>query len=167
MDGGIRLNIRFIDTSVMLNLLKIPSRCDKASEILGEFKDAVHAGENLILPLATIIETGNHIAHINDGNLRRSIAEKFVAFIRHSLDSESPWYYNSCELSKQDLLYIANSFPQKATEKIGLGDVSIIQQYENFKEKNSAIGKIMIWSVDTHLKMYNEDLTGTPRRRNM
>ena len=161
------MNIRFIDTSIMTNLLLIPTRCDKAQEIRDEFDRAVTAGDNLILPLATIIETGNHIAHIRDGNLRRLIAGKFAEFIFLSLDNETPWYYDSCELSKNDLRYIVDHFPQKAMEQVGMGDVSIICQYENFKEKNGAIGVIMIWSDDTHLQMYREDLTGTIRRRNM
>jgi len=161
------MNIRFIDTSIMLNLLQVPSRCNKAQEVLNDFKRAIEDGDNLILPLATIVETGNHIAHINDGNIRRKIAEKFAVFIRASLDNEAPWFYDSCELSKEDLLYIADNFSQKAMEKVGLGDISIIRQYENFKEKNGAIGKIMIWSVDTHLQMYSEDLTGMSRRRDM
>lgn len=161
------MNIRFIDTSIMTNLLGVPNRCDKQQEIQAEFTRAVEAAENLILPLATIIETGNHIAHINDGNIRRRIAEKFSEFIRLSLDNQAPWYYDSYELSKNDLLYMINHFPQKAMEQVGMGDISIITQYENFKEKNSAIGVIMIWSEDTHLQMYCEDLTGIIRRRNM
>jgi hypothetical protein len=160
------MNIRFIDTSIMTNLLKIPFRCENAQEVSVEFETAIRADERLVLPLATIIETGNHIAHINDGNIRRKIANNFSDFIRASLDNESPWFYDSFELSKEDLLYIADNLPQKAMAQIGLGDISIIRQYENFKEKNGAIGKIMIWSVDGHLKMYNEDLTGISRRRN-
>lgn len=65
------------------------------------------------------------------------------------------------------MLYIAENFPHNAMGQIGLGDISIIRQYENFKAKNSAIGKIMIWSVDSHLQMYCEDLTGISRRRYM
>ena len=161
------MNIRFIDTSIMTNLLEIPNRCDSATQIQIEFNRAVKAGDNLILPLATIIETGNHIAHIVDGNLRREIARKFSEFIRLSLDNVTPWFYDNCELSKNDLLFMIDNFPQKAMEQVGMGDVSIIRQYENFKEKNSAIGGIMSWSNDTHLQMYCEDLTGVIRRRNM
>jgi hypothetical protein len=167
LDGGIKMNIRFIDTSIMTNLLEIPARCDKAQEIQDDFKQAIDAGETFILPLATIIETGNHIAHISDGRLRRSIAEKFTIFIRLSLDNEAPWFYDEYKLSKEDLLYIVTEFPQKAMEKVGVGDISIIRQYEIFKEKYNAIGRIMIWSNDAHLQMYREDLTGTTRRRNL
>lgn len=71
------------------------------------------------MSLATIIETGNHIAHIKDGRIRRSIAEKFAKFIYLSLDNEEPWYYDEYELSKEDLRYIATEFPQKAMEQIG------------------------------------------------
>lgn len=35
------MNVRFIDTSILLNLLKVPSRCDKAQEVSDDFKQAV------------------------------------------------------------------------------------------------------------------------------
>ena len=44
---------------------------DEAKKIKEEFAKAVEAKETLILPMSTIIESGNHIAHIRDGNIRR------------------------------------------------------------------------------------------------
>nr|WP_232023833.1 hypothetical protein [Microcystis viridis] len=46
--------------------------------ILQELKEKIKAGESLFLPMATILETGNHIAQNGDGNQRRTCAEKFV-----------------------------------------------------------------------------------------
>lgn len=69
------MNVRFIDTSVMANMLKIPGKCNAAESVQEEFKQVIEAKEVLILPIATIIETGNHIAHIDSGNIRRTIAQ--------------------------------------------------------------------------------------------
>lgn len=38
----------------------------------------MQANDMLIMPASTIIETGNHIAHISDGTIRRKIALKFM-----------------------------------------------------------------------------------------
>lgn len=66
------MNVRFIDTSILLNILDVPDRNQNKDEVVKEFKTLIGSQtETLILPLATIIETGNHIAHIGSGNVRR------------------------------------------------------------------------------------------------
>ena len=64
------MNVRFIDTSIMCNLLEIPNMCADKERIKKEWKEVLERKETLIMPLATIIETGNHIAHISDGRAR-------------------------------------------------------------------------------------------------
>lgn len=71
------MNIRFIDTSIVMNLLRIPHMCQEYESVKKEFNEAIEQNETLILPLATIIESGNHISHIADGNIRREKAVKF------------------------------------------------------------------------------------------
>lgn len=73
------MDVHFIDTSVFLNILNVPGRNEKHREIMQELKDLLgHKNANvLILPFATIIETGNHIAHCDNGSQRRRAAEKF------------------------------------------------------------------------------------------
>ena len=68
------MNVRFIDTSVMLNLLEVPNMCGDAEKVKMEWKRNLEANDVLIMPSATIIETGNHIAHISNGNKRRDMS---------------------------------------------------------------------------------------------
>ena len=56
------MNIRFIDTSIVMNLLRIPHMCQEYESVKKEFNEAIEQNETLILPLATIIESGNHIS---------------------------------------------------------------------------------------------------------
>lgn len=60
-------DVYFIDTSVLLNILSVPNRNQCESQIKNELMEYVRRNVVLILPLATIIETGNHIAHIDNG----------------------------------------------------------------------------------------------------
>lgn len=160
------MNVRFMDTSIVLNLLEIPGKCQDAEKIKLEFKETVDTREVLILPMATIIESGNHIAHIADGTVRREKAIRFQEFLRKTANQEAPWILYGLELTKNDLLKLAEEFPESALKmQMGIGDLSIIQFYEKYKRDVPAIGRIMIWSTDRHLAGYSENLT-TKRRRN-
>ena len=65
--------VHFIDTSVFLNIINVPGRNQQREEVMKELKGLLEQKDvnTLILPFATIIETGNHIAHCGDGNQRR------------------------------------------------------------------------------------------------
>ncbi len=54
--------ISIIDTSVFLNLLDVPNRNGEREQVYQAFSEYVELGATFILPMATIIETGNHIA---------------------------------------------------------------------------------------------------------
>ncbi|MEL6471574.1 MAG: hypothetical protein AAFQ74_17755 [Cyanobacteria bacterium J06623_4] len=62
--------IRLIDTSIFLNLLAVPNRSDSKEQVVQDFKAYFDAGDTLLLPMATVLETGNHIAQNGDGNTR-------------------------------------------------------------------------------------------------
>lgn len=159
------MNVRFIDTSVMMNLLEVPGRCSASQMIIEEFRQIINK-EVLILPIATIIETGNHIAHISNGNSRRTIASKFGEFLRKTAEGEAPWKLYGIELDKEGLIYLADHIEENAMQQVGVGDMSIIHAYEQYKSNTPGIGRIMIWSTDTHLQGYiEENVSETTYRR--
>lgn len=161
------MNVKFIDTSVMLNLLEVPNMCDDIEKVKEEWKKNLGAGDILIMPTATIIETGNHIAHIANGNKRREIAGKFGEFLRKTANGEAPWQLYGVKNTKEELLYLADNIKEFATREIGIGDMSIIYAYQHYIEETPAIGTIMIWSTDTHMQGYRiENVSITRRRKN-
>lgn len=42
------MNVSFIDTSIIMNLLEIPQRCQNAEEIKKEFKEAEFTSDDLL-----------------------------------------------------------------------------------------------------------------------
>lgn len=159
------MNVRFIDTSIIMNLLEVPNMCADAKDVKEEFKAAVEAKETMILPMSTIIESGNHIAHIVDGTVRRTKALEFQTFLRKTAKDEAPWKLYGLEMKKEDLLALADDFPECALRmEMGIGDMSIIRFYERYKKEVPAIGHIMIWSKDNHLMGYSDDMTIKRRR---
>ena len=160
--------VHFIDTSVFLNIINVPGRNQQREEVMKELKRLLKFSNDnvLILPFATIIETGNHIAHCGDGNVRRKTAEKFCECIDKTIKNEAPWQYYGNQLTVEDLSEICKEFPDLAMREEGFGDLSIIQAYKKYKDETPAIHKIRIWSVDSHLKDIYEETVETINLRN-
>lgn len=160
------MHVSIIDTSILCNIINIPHMNQNHQEIVEELialqKDPQ---QTLILPLATIIETGNHIAHIADGNLRRARAQVMEELIKRTVNDQAPWTYYGKELEREDLLEISSAVVEHAIMEIGIGDLSIMQVYKKYKETVPAIGSIRIWSLDNHLKSFYEEMPSVRRRR--
>jgi len=147
--------VYFIDTSILLNILEVPDFDQDRQTVMKEMKDKVKAGENFILPIATIIETGNHIAHIGDGRLRRNRAQKLSDMLDSIIHNRSPWVYNKSEISDEELLNISQKFPNYAEQQeMGLGDLSILAEFARYKKKHSKFINVKLWSLDKHLKAF-------------
>ena len=82
-----------IDTSIMLEILGVPKKINDPN-IKKHFNAMLTSDDYiLILPLATILETGNHISHIksNDKNLRFIIANEFINKVKMALEGTKPF----------------------------------------------------------------------------
>lgn len=77
-------SVCLIDTSIFLNLLDVPYCNEARAAVAEDFATFVEAGCSFLLPMATILETGNHIAQNGDGNLRRKTAQRFVFAVNGS-----------------------------------------------------------------------------------
>ncbi|WP_410513463.1 hypothetical protein PaeBR_03115 [Paenibacillus sp. BR2-3] len=161
------MHVSIIDTSILCNIINIPFRNEKHKEIFDQLKvlqqDKQHI---LILPFATIIETGNHIAHISDGNVRRDRAQLMAELIKRTVSDKAPWSYYGKEFEREELLEIAGALVEHAVAEIGIGDLSIVQVFKKYKETVPAIGSIRIWSLDKHLNCYYEEMPMPRRRKN-
>ncbi len=154
------MNVYFIDTSVFLNIVDVPGRNEQKGEVAKRLKEIVGDKNNtLILPYATIIETGNFIAHCNNGTERRNAALRFKDYIIKMINDEAPWSYYGEQFGMDDLEKMCESFPEYAMNEVGIGDLSIIQAYEKDKSNATAVNRISIWSLDEHLSAYSEALT--------
>ena len=92
--------------------------------------------------------------------LRNQQQLKFKEFLEKTANNEAPWKLYGVKLEKDDLLALADKFPDYALRyEMGLGDMSIIHFYEKYKEETPAVGHIMIWSTDRHLSGYEEEVS--------
>lgn len=161
------MKIHFLDSSVFCNLLAIPGKSDRAGETKAEL-DLILKNkerERIILPFATIIETGNHISHISDGNVRYNTAKRFCTAMLKTIAGEAPWTYYGAQLTEADIENICSRFPETVKHGMGVGDLSIIRAYERYKDETPAIEEIRIWTYDNHLAQFHETMSLPPRRR--
>jgi hypothetical protein len=67
-----------LDTSVYLNILDVPSFNQDREVILDEFEIRFQDQDLFFLPMATIWETGNHIADLANGSIRYQYGKKLL-----------------------------------------------------------------------------------------
>lgn len=146
--------VHFVDTSVLLNLLDVPNRNADAVQVKDELRLLVQRKETIILPVASIIETGNHIAHVDDGRIRRGLAQKFGEFLRDTADGKAPWRLSSLAWGGETLHWFADNFTDYASGEVGIGDLSIIHEFNTYLLKTPGVSA-RIWSTDGHMQGYD------------
>ena len=147
------MTICIIDTSIFCNILKVPGKSQDYSSVMKLMKEKIQRGESLLLPMTSIIETGNHIAQNGDGRQRRSCAEKFIKQLQGAIAGEAPWTpMKSFEIEK--FLCWLGEFPDSAMKGVGFGDLSIIKDWEELQRIHSG-QRVYIWTLDNDLKGYD------------
>ncbi|MBD2628871.1 hypothetical protein [Trichormus variabilis] len=163
--------VLIIDTSILCVYLGVPGKetCgddnDKWDKKRVEirFQEEEKQGTDFILPLATIIETGNHIAQAN--SMRYEIAQAFADILVKVADGIIPWAVFTTELdelwSKEKLKELALEWPTLASCNISLGDATI----KNVAEFYANTGfEVEIFTGDKGLKAYEPATPPLTRR---
>lgn len=127
-----------IDTSVFLNLMDVPGKNQDKASVIGSFRVYVELDTTFILPMATILETGNHIVQNGDGQMRREAARRSVAAVKGACEGTAPWRPNRFPETDEMLGWIdqfpdaamRNKAADKPYEGTSFGDLSIIKEYE-------------------------------------
>ena len=142
-----------VDTTVLLNVLNVPRRNQDHHEVCDQLEELVEAGANLLLPLAAVFETGNHIAQLPDGGQRRRHAEVFRDQVQIAVNGEAPWALIPLPDSVQLAKWL-DCFPETAMRGVGMGDLSIIKAWEDARARHRS-QRVWIWSLDRDLQGYD------------
>jgi hypothetical protein len=165
--------VLILDTSVLCCLLSVPGKETCGSDddrwdhdrISALIDAEVKRASLLVLPLATIIETGNHIAQAKRGD-RFEVATGLAAFIASTAQGRSPW----AAFTEQSGLWeparletLAETWPRLAVGGTSIGDATIKDVAEFYAKAGY---EVEIVTGDAGLKAY-EPLTPPriPRRR--
>ena len=145
------MSVGIVDTSVLCNLLDVPGRDQESARAKAELKAHVQDGVDLLLPLAVVYETGNHIAHATGD--RRAAAQRFARLVRQALDGKAP--FAPARLNNVDEIAAwLDDFPDQAARQIGIADLSIIALFESQRLRQRH-RRVFIWAYDGHLSGYD------------
>jgi len=148
------VTIVLVDTSVFCNLLDVPGFHQQREEAFATLKSYLKDRASLLLPLAAIYETGNHIAHVGDGDLRRTTAKRFCKQVREAISGEAPWTTTPLPDAQQLESWLAE-FPDCAMRGVGIADLSIIKEFERQCALHYS-RRVRIWSYNPrHLAGYD------------
>lgn len=162
-----------IDTSILCCWLNIPGKehagpasdrwdFDRVQTTLEAEKEK---NSVFVLPLASLIETGNHIAQSNGS--RYDLATRLCSLLTSSLSGESPWamFGEQAALWEAEALQsLAGSWPNMAAARLAIGDATIKEVADYYARAGF---RVEILTGDAGLKAYESSKAmAIPRRRN-
>lgn len=145
--------IVIIDTSVFVEILALPGLAEAPEDMQDQLEVWIVSRASLLLPIAVIIETGNHIAQIANGHKRRSAATQFVEFVADALAGNSP-FAPTPSFAVDSLRAWLPNFVERATAGVGMADASLIELWEQQRTLSPA-RRVLIWSLDDDLSGYD------------
>lgn len=166
--------VLIIDTSILCVWLQIVDmeNCGPDNDrwtyerVYKKIMEEQEKGTTFILPVATIIETGNHIAHAKGD--RYMMAEKLADKIVDATNATSPWaaFTEQKELwNNRGLASLAERWKKTAAGGQSLGDASIVDVANYYAEMGL---EVEILTGDQGLKAYEPSgkiSVRQPRRR--
>lgn len=122
------------------------------------FRERFDAGVRFVLPITTIVETGNFIAQC--GGDRRSAAQRFDRALAAAASESPPWLIHDVAWNSEfvnDLLAgnaTGTSLIEHFTAKtLGAGDLTILVERDRYAATRS-FDTVEIWTTDAGLSAY-------------
>lgn len=153
------MRVYFIDTSVLDNLLAIPHKCQAKEQAKIDFAERQSENAKFILPITAVIETGNHIAQLPQGDVRRNIAEKFSQMLELTAHQQAPWILHDFQWNKEFITELVSrhraglSMVDMMTQQVGGGDLCILTERELYKRATGITAEV--WTYDAALNAYS------------
>jgi hypothetical protein len=164
--------VLIVDTSILCVWLKVPGKdsCGPKNDLWNwervesYIQNEIKKESILVMPLAAIIETGNHISQA-EGD-RYTVAVKFADLIISAADQLTPWAAFTAQSAlwdKDGLKRLAKEWPELAKSRLSIGDATI----KHVAELYALTGcEVEILTGDQGLKSYEPERQPiTPRRR--
>ncbi|MBI4740816.1 MAG: hypothetical protein HY777_04500 [Betaproteobacteria bacterium] len=167
-----RKRVLILDTSVLCCWLQVPGKAttgpandrwnhDRIDALLEQERAK---NSTFVLPIATLIETGNHIAQAPSQRFER--ASNLANYLREAADARSPWaaFTDQSPLwQAENLRTLADSWPRLAAAGTSIGDATIKDVAEYYAKAGYFVE---ILTADAGLKAYEPvQPVAIPRRR--
>lgn len=152
-----------IDTSYLLEIFEVPGHSNKEArfKIKRRLAAAVKSDARLYVTIPSIYELANHISHVSDGNIRRSLAERVRDDVLSSLDpaQRTPWTIIPSQQLDTFKKLIVSFVDNYVIQGIDLSDSTLIDEARRLKrERYGGPGwRVHIWTKDRKLKAQEPD----------
>lgn len=163
--------VLLIDTSLLCVWLKVSGmeNCGAINDVWDfqrvdqKIKQEIKISTTLVLPLATVVETGNHIAQAKAKQYE--IAQAFAKIMTDAADETTPWAAFSEQIvlwEAEELKKLAVKFPENAKQKTSMGDASIVSLGWHYHQKGYHVEFL---TADKGLKSQEPPPPTAPTRR--
>lgn len=164
--------VLIIDTCILCIYLKVPKMdtCGPSDDkwdyarVKEKIDREIAENSTLVLPMATLIESGNHIAQAPCN--RFEVANALADIIKKVAMEEEPWVaftFQNELWNKDNLMKLADTWPKLADSQISIGDATIKDVAEYY---SAASYTVEILTGDKGLKAYEPiNVAYVPRRR--
>jgi hypothetical protein len=171
MEGRVsHKNVLILDTSILCVWLKVPGKetcgsgdsCIDFAKVDSEIQTAMQTQYTLVLPLATIIETGNHIVKASQWRHERAMA--LAGLMESAANESTPWAAFSDQQtlwSADGLKDLALKWPNLAARKLSIGDATISEVADYYAKMGYSVE---IYTGDEGLKRHHM-ITAPPQPR--
>lgn len=153
-------SVVFLDTSIVCNLIPVPSFDQHSDKVKEELSIRSKSGAQFILPITAVIETGNHIAQLPNGDARRKAADRFSIMLTMVINNQAPWIlhdiaWNTAFLqSFLDGAETGSTYVQHALNGVGAGDLCILTERQHYQSRTHLTAEI--WTLDHGLEAHNQ-----------
>lgn len=164
--------VLILDTSVLCCWLRVPGK-DETGPVNDRWDhERINVllvqerakNSTFVLPIATLIETGNHIAQAPHYRFER--ASSLAGYLREAADAQSPWaaFTDQSQLwQAESLRALADTWPHLANSGLSIGDATIKDVAEYYAKAGYFVE---ILTADAGLKAYQPaQPVARPRRR--
>ena len=158
-----------VDTSYWLELFKIPKHYKEARylAIKKRFAEAAKNQSLLYIPIPVLFELANHIAHVDNGAVRRGFSQRFSETVKRGI-SNADIFFNimpcmdfsvASELNDSLDFFVSRFESEFSQQGLGFTDSSIILEAESLKTTEN---RVHIWTLDEALKAREPDTESHP-----
>ncbi len=153
-----RRTLELLDTSVLLNLLRVPFESDHADDVQAELDAKWKRGVEFRLPLAALIEAGDHVGRVDNGTKRRQCAVRLRKLIEATLDGTAPWSFAPLEWDATFLKQVismpsAELVDSLAAKRLEMGDLVILAELRRLRSNlDQKVIRVVIWTLDEQLR---------------
>lgn len=121
--------------------------------IVREYETRLRSGDSFQLTMGVVIETGNHIADVKDGTLRRDRALQFSKLVGNTLTDGRTWRILHMP-ERHEFVDWCSKYPDEVVDGRSFVDAMLIRTWEGTRRRCNMF-RVAIWTKDHGLMGYD------------